>query len=289
MKILLTGASGFVGTNFIKYAKGFEITPVDLRSKKIQDIDFSGIDTVLHLAALAHQTKPAPENEYYKINRDLAYSLAKKAKEGGVKHFIFMSTAKVFGETNNSPWNENSPCEPKDAYAQSKLEAEKLIITLQNDAFKVAIIRPPLIYGAEIKANMLALVKLIKTYPILPFGGIQNKRHLVFVGNLIALLNSIINNYASGIFIACDPTPLSTSELINVIAEKLNKKILLIRIPNLLNRILLIIKPSLSDRLYGSFLLDNGLTCKKLNFTPPYSIEEGIDEMIHWYKQPKFH
>jgi nucleoside-diphosphate-sugar epimerase len=289
MKLLITGSSGFVGTNFIKNASNFNITKIDLLNQKTENIDFSGIDAILHLAALVHQMQGAPEDLYFKTNRDLAYEVAKRAKEQGVKQFVLMSTVKVFGESTTGipAWNENSKCDPQDAYGKSKWEAEKLIQSLEDDNFKVAVVRSPLVYGAGVKANMLNLIKLVDKFPVLPLGGIKNKRSMVNVGNLIALLQHIITNQVSGIFIAGDRSSLSTTELVVLIRRSLKKPCYLFKIPKFCILIISIIKPKIIDRLFGSLELDNSLTNSKLNFYPPYSSEYGIEEMVQWYNSLK--
>jgi UDP-glucose 4-epimerase len=288
-KIIITGSSGFIGNNFIKSGSSIIIKAVDLLIQKVEEIDFTGIDSVLHLAALVHQMKGAPEEEYFKINRDLAYEVAKRAKDQGVKQFVLMSTAKVFGESTTAKpaWDENSECCPQDAYGKSKYEAEKLIKSLAEDNFEVAIVRSPLVYGVGVKANMYNLVKLVDRFKILPLGGIQNRRSMVFVGNLIALLRHIIDKQASGIFIAGDQSSLSTTELTRLIGKSFKKRLILIKIPEFMIWFLARIKPSIVDRLFGSLELDNSNTNKKLGFVPPFSTDEGINEMVEWYKYNK--
>ncbi|MCK5168791.1 MAG: NAD-dependent epimerase/dehydratase family protein [Bacteroidales bacterium] len=286
-KVLVTGSSGFIGQYFIKTANELDIVEVDLLKKDIKDIDFSDIDSVLHLAAFVHQMKEGNDEQYFKVNRDLAYQVAKKAKECGINQFILMSTVKVYGEYTlaNEPWSEKSSCFPIDSYGKSKLEAENLILGLKDSGFKIAIVRSPLVYGAGVKANMLNLIKLVDKFPIIPFGGIKNKRSLVYIGNLVALIKLIIQKQASGIFIAGDQVPLSTSQLIILIAKSLNKRIKLIKAPNFIIKGLKYLKPSVIDRLYESLELDNRSTNKLLQFIPPFSTEEGISEMVIWYKK----
>ncbi len=289
MTLAITGSSGFIGTNFIKQVHGFQIIEIDLLSQKVENIDFTGVDAVLHLAALVHQMKVAPEEQYFKINRDLAFELAQKAKKQGVKHFIFMSTSKVYGEstTGKEAWNETSLCNPVDPYGKSKMEAEKLILGLQDADFKVAVVRSPLVYDIGVKANMYNLIKLIDSFSVLPLGNIQNRRSMVYVGNLIALQEHIIKNKESGIFIAGDQTPLSTTSLCMLIAKSFSKKITLFSIPSIFRQLASIIKPSIVERLFGSLELDNSKTNLKLKFIPPYSTEQGINEMVQWYKSNK--
>jgi UDP-glucose 4-epimerase len=284
MKVIVSGSSGFIGTNFIKNSENLSIVEVDLLTQTVEDINFAGIDSVLHLAALVHQMRGAPEEQYFKINRDLALELAAKAKSQGVKQFVFMSTAKVFGEstTGKSAWNENSECNPQDTYGRSKYEAEKLLLGLQNEYFKVAVVRSPLVYGIGVKANMYNLVKLVNRFPVLPLGGINNVRSIAYVGNLVALLKHIIFTQASGIFIAGDREPLSTTKLVELISMASDKKVILFKTPGFMLQLARLIKPSIVDRLFGSLELDNTSTNVKLGFTPPYSVEEGINEMVKW-------
>jgi len=291
MKIIVTGSSGFIGTNFISSTTLHQIIEVDLLIEKVSEINFSGVDVVLHLAALVHQMKGAPESEYFKINRDLAYDVAIRAKEQGVKQFIFMSTVKVFGEstTRKDAWSESSLCNPSDPYGKSKYEAELLLTGLQSEVFNVAVVRSPLVYGIGVKANMYNLIKLIDRFSILPFADINNRRSIVYVGNLVSLLQHIITKQSSGIFIAGDESPISTTTLTRLIAKSFPKKIYLVRIPVFIRKLGQIIMPSIIDRLFGSLELNNSLTFKELGFTPPFSTEQGILEMVEWYKSNSAH
>lgn len=283
---LITGSSGFVGTNFIALSSNFNIRTVDLLVVNPTDINFEAIDSVIHLAAIVHQMKGASEQLYFKINRDLAFEVAKRAKDQGVKQFVLMSTAKVYGESTigSAYWNENSACKPLDPYGKSKYEAEKLIRGLEDENFKVAIVRSPLVYGAGVKANMFSLIRLVDRLPILPLGGIHNERSIVYIGNLVALLTRIIEDQASGVFIAGDRSPLSTTEMIQLIAAGFKKRVFLPRVPRFVLDVLRKLFPSIIDRLYGSLVLDNSNTNRVLNFVPPYSSEDGLREMVEWYK-----
>lgn len=284
--ILITGSSGFIGTNFIKQVHDFSIIEADLLNKRVAEINFSGVDVVLHLAALVHQMNGAPDVEYFRVNRDLTLEVAKRAKEFGVKQFVFMSTAKVFGESTNSnfAWDEHSECNPIDSYGKSKFEAEQLLLGLQNENFKIAVIRSPLVYGVGVKANMYNLVKLVDRFPVLPLGGIHNSRSIVYVGNLVALIKHVIQIQAYGIFIAGDPKPLSTTQLTQLVAKAFKKRVFLFKIPGFLLSCISWLKPPLIERLFGSLELNNSLTNNRLKHHPPYSTEEGIVEMVFWYK-----
>jgi len=289
MKILVSGASGFIGSFFIKTNIKDQIIPVDLQLNDISSFNFKGNDVLLHCAALVHQVKSVPEKEYFKINSDLTFKVAQKAKEEGVKHFIFLSTIKVYGEstTGKSPWSETSECSPVDAYGRSKLDAEKRIMALRDKKFKISIIRSPLVYGIGVKANMLNLIKLIDSFPVLPFANINNKRSFVYVGNLISLINHIVRKGTVGIYIARDDKTLSTTDLALLLSKALNKRRLLISIPEMFKKIVSSILPSFYDRLWGSLEVNPSYGWKRIGFKPPFPVKHGIDEMVKWYLENK--
>ena len=286
---MVTGSSGFVGTYFIQNSPEYSIREADLLNQKVTELNFSDCDCVIHLAAMVHQMKNVSSEKYFVINRDLAYEVATLAKAQRVKQFIFMSSVKVYGEstTDKNPWIENTPCNPIGPYGESKYQAEKLLQSLEDKYFKVAIIRSPLVYGPGVRANMLKIIKLIDKYPILPLGGIYNKRSMIFIGNLVAMIKQIIIKKESGVFIAGDQTILSTTTLAELIARNLNKRISLRKIPNIIVSGFKHLSPSITDRIWGSLETDNSITNKKLGFQPPYSTEFGIKSMIEWYLEEK--
>jgi nucleoside-diphosphate-sugar epimerase len=283
--LLVTGASGFIGSHFILDSIERDITPISLRSAHPEDLDLKSYSAVIHLAALVHQMQGAPEEEYFRINCDLTLSLAQKAKKDGVKHFIFMSTIKVYGEeTTTTPLMENSPCHPNDPYGESKLTAENGLLAMISEDFAVSIIRIPLVYGERVKANMFNLIKLCDTLPLLPFGGINNRRSMVYVKNVTAFINALLDQRSSGVFIVSDSKPVSTTQLVRIILSALGKKRLLLTLPQTFVNLIQQLKPSLHQRLFGSLEVDPSASFKKLEFTPPFSTEEGVDAMVRWYR-----
>ena len=287
--ILITGANSFVGQNFIHNTRYKHVNDVCLKENKPAAIDFSGVDVVIHVAAIVHQSKKIPEEEYYRVNRDLCLKVAKYAKKSGIKQFIFISTVKVYGGYNPSKrvWNETSICEPDDPYGKSKYEAEKGLKRLEDSNFIVSIVRPPLIYGIGVKANMLSIIKLVENFSILPLGNIRNKRSFSAIENLVELIDKVIEKKASGIFIPMDEKPLSTTELTLIIAKCLNKKIFLFPLPGFLNRLGNKLLPKIFTRLYGSLEFDNSLTRKKLRYNPVITSEAGIKKMVDAYLMKK--
>lgn len=280
MKILLTGANGFIGSYFLdKYRLEYQIKTFSFLKNNFDSLDLSGLNTIVHLSALVHQMSGANSNEYEKVNVIQTLELAKKAKDSGVRHFIFMSTVKVYGDESDTAYTEKTPCHPQDDYGQSKWHAELELQKLSDEHFTVSIIRTPIVYGTGVKANIKNLIKLISKVPILPFANTKNRRSMVYVGNLCALIAQVLARREAGIFLACDDTALSTTEFIREIATSLGKKCYLIDIPFFEN-LLKYFKPTFHQRLFGNLIVDNTETKKKLGFRNPYSTAEGIKAMI---------
>ncbi len=279
-KILITGSSGFIGSYFFnKYNTKYQIETFSFRSGDINTLDFAGIGVVFHLSALVHQMGGASKEEYEKVNVIQTLELAKKAKEQGIKQFVFMSTVKVYGEETDSKYTENTICNPEDEYGKSKLKAEYELQKLEDENFKISIVRTPIVYGFGVKANIKNLINLVNKTLILPFGKIENKRSMVYIRNLCHLVDEVISQQKSGIFLASDDEPLSTTKLCDLVAKNLEKKVYLVKIP-FFESLLKIVKPSFHKRLYGSLEIDNSITKEKLNLKNPYSVEEGIKLMI---------
>jgi len=288
-KILITGANSFVGKNYQQYSNNDTIDEVSLWEHEPEAIHYKGYDAILHLVAIVHQTKTIPEKEYFYVNRDLAVRTAKAAKAAGVRQFVFMSTVKVYGAFNpeEGVWNEESVCEPEDAYGKSKYAAELALKKLEDQHFTVSVIRTPLVYGQDVRSNMLSLIKLVEKFPVLPLGKIKNKRSFTSAQNLVAFIDRIIEKKASGVFIAKDEKDLSTTELVILLSNYLDKRVRLIHIPEFLITLSKKVYPRVFDRLYGSFFLENEKTLKQLDFKPPLSIEEGLEKMIESYQKKK--
>jgi len=285
--ILITGKNSFVGRNFIKYSRYKKVDEISLIENYPEEIEFDKYDVVLHLVAIVHQTRKIPEAEYFKINKELCVNTALQAKKAGVKQFVFLSTVKVYGKFSpkNRIWNEESVCEPDDSYGKSKYAAEQALKELEDEHFTVSVVRTPLVYGEDVRANMLSLIKLVENYSFLPLGKIDNRRSFTAVQNLVAFIDRIIEKKASGVFIAKDARDLSTSELVEYIAKYMEKSVRLIAIPGFLIKLSKMVYSKIFDRLYGSFYLENAKTLEQLDFMPPLSIEDGLKNMIRSYRE----
>ena len=189
---------------------------------------------------------------------------------------------KVFGEESKEIFNENSPTNPKDNYGLKKIAEEKLL-ELEDKNFKIAILRLPLVFGPGVKANFGSLINIVNTSKILPLGSINNKRSIVFVGNVCQYIFQIIQLKERGIFIANEDKSFSTSELINQISKALGKNIILFSIP-LFNRFLKILKPNYYQRLFENLEVDNSSTRKILKIEQnKFSCNQSFQETISTY------
>lgn len=281
--LMITGASGFIGSNFIaRYKEKYNIIPMDLLKVKPEEIDFNGVDAVVHLAALVHQMQGAPREKYFEVNTELTKRVAEEAKKQGVKHFVFYSTVKVYGYdgdlyNHNMILNEESECNPiNDPYGESKWEAEKILRNLEDDNFKVGIIRPPMVYGKGVKGNMESLIKLIKLLPILPFNYDKNRRSLVNIENLMYLTTLVIDKEAQGVFLPLDEKNISLKEIVEGIESAYNLKRINIPMIQPIFWLLTKIKPNIMVRLFGTLQFDNKITKDKLGYTPKVKYVEGI-------------
>lgn len=309
MKILITGATGFVGSNLINYldSKKYEIIKLS-RNKKIGFLKsgsinnkynweniLKGCDVVIHLAGKAHIFKNPSENELKQIN-EVNYlgtiNLAKQAAKFGVRKFIFLSSSKVNGEKtlNDSKFKETDKFIPTDPYAKSKYKAEYDLnkIALKNK-MSVVIIRPPLIYGPGVKGNFLSLIKLVNLGMPLPFKSLKNKRAILSVKNLCDFIDCVIkddraNNHT---FLISDKRPITINNLVIKISKALNVNLKTFPLDKklILFFATLIKKRKSITKITDSFELDISKSKKVLNWQPPYSTCKEIYSTINWYKK----
>ena len=194
-KILVTRANSYIGKAFLQYVEKFpdayRADSISLRDENWREADFSRYETVLHAAGLAHiKETEASRPLYYKINRDLAAETARKAKAEGVGQFIFLSSMSVYGMEEGIITQDTIP-RPESSYGKSKLEAEQLLQEMRTESFRVAILRPPMVYGKGCKGNFQTLVRLAGCLPVCP--DYENRRSAVFVGNLCAYIRETVD------------------------------------------------------------------------------------------------
>lgn len=238
-RILITGAGSYIGTSFETYintnfSDAYTIDTVDMIGDGWKNADFSGYDTVFHVAGIAHSDngKISPEREklYYAVNADLTAAAAEKAKKEGVGQFIFMSSAIVYG--NSAPIGKtkmitaDTPVSPANCYGDSKVQAENRLRQLEDETFKVVILRPPMIYGKGSKGNYPLLAKLARKLPVFP--RVENARSVLYIESLCEFVRLMAENEEQGTFFPQNSTYSNTSVLVKMIAAAHGKKVLLI-------------------------------------------------------------
>ena len=230
-KVLITGAGSYIGESFEKYCgehyPNIEIDTLDMRNNNWRKYDFSGYDSVFHVAGIAHadvgKTSPEEQERYYKVNTDLAIETAQKAKIEGVKQFVFMSSMIIYGDQEHI--TEDTIPRPSNLYGNSKWLADKGVREFVSDTFAVAVLRPPMIYGKGSKGNYPKLAKIAKSLPFFPKVG--NRRSMLYIENLCEFVAQIVLSGGKGIFFPQNAEYSSTSEIVKTIAEVSGGKIII--------------------------------------------------------------
>lgn len=308
-RILITGATGFVGARLSDYLveHGHSVCAAVRRASSSVDVpgdsvvvgeidgttDWSqalkNIDVVVHLAArvhVMHETEADPLTAFRQINTEGTRQLAEQSAKCGVKRLVYLSTIKVNGEsTTKQPFTANDPVNvPQDPYGQSKWEAEQLLKAIgAQTGLEVVLIRPPLVYGPGVKANFLNLMKLARSGIPLPLKGIQNQRTLVGLDNLVDLIKVCCEHPAASgqVFLAGDDETVSTPELIAAISQALQKKNRLFYFPPVVLKLLtsLLGKRAIWQRLAGSLAVDNSAAKSILGWKPVSSMAEELQRI----------
>lgn len=238
MKVLITGAGSYVGESVRKYilstSSDFEIDAVDTMGDNWKKADYSQYDVVYHVAGIAHvNADPKMEPLYYKVNRDLTIAVAEHAKAAGVKLFIFMSSQIVFHESQSlksEVLTKDTKENPNGFYGDSKLQAEIGLHKLEDENFKVCILRPCMIYGPNAKGNFPRLAKLAMKVPFFPYW--HNKRSMLYIDNLAEFVKQAMLRGLSGTFYPQNKEQADTVEIIRFFAKQAGHKVWISRIFN---------------------------------------------------------
>ncbi|MBO3063459.1 NAD-dependent epimerase/dehydratase family protein [Mammaliicoccus fleurettii] len=273
--ILITGKHGYVVNRLNNYlqAQGHVVDQINVRGNQWKALDFSKYNVVIHLAAIVHNNNPnATMVDYMNVNYHLTKELAEKAKTEGVNQFIFFSTMSVFGldgEVGKQVIiNNNTLTKPTTSYGISKLRAEEMLHEIQSNAFKVAVLRPPMIYGESAPGNFSKLIKLSNILPLYP--RIDNQRSSIYIENLEVYINELIENEDSGILHPQNNDYLNTNHAIFKMRELQNKKSMSIKLPNSLLK--LFGKVSIFNKLYGNLAYSKDID--EINYTDKFISEE---------------
>lgn len=218
-RVLITGINSYIGTSFenwiSKWPDKYRVDSIDVRNDAWKEKSFQGYDVVFHLAAIVH-VKEYDIDKYFRVNRDLALEIALKAKQEGIKQFVFLSTMGVYGTETGHITKDTEP-KPKTPYAKSKYEAEKLLNELNDTEFKVAVLRPPIVYGKDCRGNYPRLASMALKLPFFP--DIKNERSMIYIDNLSEFVRLIIDNCAGGLYFPQNRDYVNTTELVTTIAK----------------------------------------------------------------------
>ena len=309
-KILVTGATGFLGSLLVVRMKENGLSCIsavrdstaihpqicvgEIGPKTDWTSALVGVDVVIHLAARAHvmvDEEVDPLAIYRRVNVGGTENLAKQSATAGVKRFIFISSVKVNGEstTGFEAFSESHLAAPEDPYGLSKLEAEDgLRQVAKETGMEVVIIRPPLIYGVGVKANFLSLLKLASTPFPLPFGSIDNRRSMIYAGNLVDFIIKCVDYPAAAnqTFLISDGDDVSLRSLITLMRSEFGRPPRLFSIPIALFKLvgLCMGRKHMVDRLVGDLQIDSSKARNLLKWEPPYSVERGIAATVQDFK-----
>ncbi len=315
MSILVTGANGFVGRALVSdlSRRGYVVRGAvrdgvrgdDLLCSEIVRISevgpetswascLAGVETVVHLAARVHIMRDDAYNSlaaFRAVNVVGTKRLARAAAALGVKRFILVSSIGVNGNrTESEPFTEKSATKPYNPYTLSKFEAERALLDVSEETgMEIVIVRPPLVYGPGNPGNFLRLLRLVDRRLPLPLASIDNRRSMVYVGNLVdALAACITNDQAKGnIFLVNDGEDISTIQLIQRLSEAMEKRSRLFPMPESVLKMLGLLtgKSAEVSRLVDSLVVDGAKIRTELGWKTPYSLDEGLRATVDWYRQ----
>ena len=249
-KILITGSNSYVGTNvekwLMKEPDKYYVETLDMKDPNWKEFDFSKFDVVFHVAGIAHIKETKKNHDlFFKINSDLVIDTANIAKKHAIKQFIFMSSMSVYGIVCGEIKRDNVE-NPVSSYGKSKLDAENKLKDLEDDTFKITILRPPLIYGRYCPGNFSKLAKFALINPFYP--KIENKRSIIYIDNFSNYVRILIDKSLPGVFHPQNNRYVSTNEIISSIRNLKNRKIFISKAFNWT----LAVNKKLSRKIYGS-------------------------------------
>jgi UDP-4-keto-D-QuiNAc 4-reductase len=311
--VAVTGAAGFIGRELCQTLvnEGFAVRALQ-REREFSACDsieyvptgdigshanlfdaMLGVSAVVHLAGRAHQLDENCQDAmdaYHRINVEATRRVADAAVRAGVKRLVFLSTVKVHGErTDSKPFSEKDSLNPSGAYAISKRKAEiSLEEVARSTNLDVVVIRPPLVYGPGVRANFLRLMRLVDRGAPLPLGLIKNRRSMVGLGNLVAMIVVCIRNprAAGETFLVSDGEDLSTPQLVRKIAASLDRRCVLVPVPQFLLQIAAQIlgKREVAGRLVDSLQVETAKAKTLLGWKPPFSFDAELIRTCEWYR-----
>lgn len=284
--ILITGAGSYIGTyveNYLnQWPEDYQVDTIDMIDGSWKKRSFRGYDAVYHVAGIVHREKakndPTQTALYSSVNTHLAIETAKKAKTDGVKQFLFMSSASVYGLTASVGQvvtiTKDTPLRPADNYGISKAKAEEGLQALSGDGFKLAILRPPMVYGKGCRGNYVTLAKLAKKLPVFPY--VNNQRSMLYMENLAEFVRLLIEDEAEGIFCPQNREYVNTSEMVRSIASANGRHILILHGVSWMLKLLRPLTDKV-DKAFGSLCYDFDLSAYPKDYCKK-NLEDSIRE-----------
>lgn len=307
MRALVTGAAGFVGRQLVRrlLADAHEIRAIvrqapTIESPRVQQVFVAGIeqvsdmrplvegcDLVFHLAAHVHVSSRSAEHTrslFEAVNVGATERLVRAAADSGVARFVFVSTAGVHGDSSNHTLRESDPTMPASLYAASKVKAEEIVRA--QSTIETVVLRPPSVYGPEVRAKFLALMNAIDRGLPLPFGSVANRRSMVFVENLVDAMSIVATHPKAGdkLFFVADDEALSTPELVRRLAQRLERRARLVPVPQQLLRLACRVVPDALRGAIESLHLDTSAIRQMTGWVPRFSNDQGLDATVAWYR-----
>lgn len=261
--ILITGKDSYIGSKFSEYATeyGDMVSTIDMITDDWRKEDFSSFDAVVHVAAIVHKhEREYTKEECFDVNTKLAYDVAKKAKNDGVKQFVFLSTMSVYGKISGVV-TKDTELSPVNIYGESKLQAERLISELCDEDFTVTVLRPPIVYGKGCKGNYVQLSAFARKMPFFPM--YHSQRSMLYIDNLSAFIKKAIDEKLGGVFCPQDDEYICTSEMVSAISKANGKNIRLTKIFNPFIKLALKLKINIVNKVFATLVYDKSLC-------PPY-------------------
>ncbi len=309
MKVLVTGANGFIGSALctglrhtdVEVVRGVR-SPIDPSEVSIDCLHNnvslelslkSGIDSVVHLAGRVPPMSgysEAYDGLYRQVNAERTANLARLCARYGVRRFVFVSTIKVLGEGRTQPYRDDELPAPSDEYAASKWLGEQALSQVSSETgMEIVVLRPPLVYGPGVKGNFLRLLESIDRRRPLPFACIRNQRSLIYLGNLVDIIRLCLSHpkAAGKTFLVSDASDVSTPELVRLMSDALGRRALLVPIPVAWIALAGSVfgKQAAVDRLLGSLVVDVSSLKDELGWQPPYTIQTGLAATAAWYRE----
>lgn len=274
-KILISGAGSYIGISLERFLaqwpEQYQVDTLDVIGDAWKSADITGYDAVFHVAGIAHQKETAENSHlYFEVNRDLAVAMAKKAKDAGIGLFIFMSTMSVYGMESGVITPDTQPS-PQNSYGQSKLEAENAMRGMEDETFRVAVLRPPMVYGKNCRGNFQTMKKLVEKSPVFP--AVKNQRSMISIDNLCSFVRMAVDEGLSGTFFPQNREPVSTTAMARIMADVLGRNVWFSRLAGIAVQVLASFYPT-ARKAFSSLTYEG---CEQHNYR--YCVEDFEESM----------